>query len=88
MCCFALGRGGPIIPGEADTSAEGQLQLPSLEGGKRASEVIGIYMKAALGRAAKLGDTLTKMYAVPQAERTEACKKTLVCKTIVAFGKF
>ncbi|CAE6966836.1 unnamed protein product [Symbiodinium sp. CCMP2592] len=72
-----VSMGGPGLPGDADVSTEGQLQLPSLEGGKRASEVIGTYMKAALGRAAKLGDTLGKMYAVPLAERTEACRKLL-----------
>ncbi|CAE7729124.1 unnamed protein product [Symbiodinium sp. CCMP2592] len=34
----AAASGSPGLPGDADVSTEGQLQLPSLEGGKRASE--------------------------------------------------
>ena len=50
---FFQGSGSTVSGGAAET--EGQLQLPSLEGGKKASSLINPYMQAALQRATKLG---------------------------------
>ncbi|CAE7195800.1 unnamed protein product [Symbiodinium necroappetens] len=70
------GRSGSMVSGGA-AETEGQLQLPSLEGGKKASSLINPYMQAALQRATKLGDALAKLRAVPPSEQTDAIKKML-----------
>ena len=40
---------------------EQELQLPSLEGGKKPSEVISVYIKGLMNRSSKLSDSLSKL---------------------------
>ena len=54
------------------SAIEQELNLPSLEGGRRASEVILPYMKGLLARSSKLADVLNKFTdLVPEKDRTD-----------------
>lgn len=55
---------GPGSTASGSTDADAELQLPSLEGGRKASEVIAAYMKGLLTRSTKLSDVLTRMAQV------------------------
>lgn len=63
-------------PGPARGQAIDGLNLPSLEGGRVASEVIGKYMEGTNTRIAKLSDVKTKIENIPSADRTENISKS------------
>ena len=62
----------------AGPDAVADLQLPSLEGVERPSDVINAYMKGTLGRSTKLSDAVAKLDAIPVADRTDVVKRLLV----------
>ena len=65
--------------GPSANQADQELNLPSLEGGKKASDVITVYMKGLLARSTKISDLLTKMNDIhPEKDRAAATQKSHV----------
>lgn len=63
------------IPGNAANAIDSRLDLPSLEGGKKASDILHKYLQGATLRLTKLSEIKGNIEVTPPGERPESHQK-------------